>query len=80
MQEEDPTAIEPEDDTPKPPIKDMPPEEGVEPPTDQQEQEAEAEFDPVGEDEARDEEEKQPRHDDLPEGALREDYDDESVE
>jgi hypothetical protein len=77
MQEEDPTAIEPEDDTPKPPIKDMPPEEGVEPPTDQQEQEAEAEFDPVGEDEARDndtfdnEEEKQPRHDDLPEGARR---------
>jgi hypothetical protein len=82
--EDDPTATEP-DEAPKPEIPGLPPEEGEEPPTEQQELEAEAEFEPVGADEAHDNdtfddgEERGSRHDDLPDGARREDYDDENV-
>jgi hypothetical protein len=63
----------------KPPIEDMPPEEGIEPPSDAEEEKAtlnEGE-DPSAPEEDDRNESMGPRHADLPEGADRSDYEDE---
>jgi hypothetical protein len=70
----------------KPAIEDMPSEEGIAPPTDQEEHEALADDEPMDPSEADADdtvdnaEQEQPRHSDLPEGATADDYNDDAVE
>jgi hypothetical protein len=87
MTEYDPTAIDPDEphedvELPDKPTLDLPPEDGVEPPTDHDENEAAGETtflspdDAAADDTVDDLEPEEPRHDDLPEGTRAEDYDD----
>jgi hypothetical protein len=91
MTENDPTAIDPDEpredvEQPAKPTLDLPPEDGVDPPSDDDEQDIDegTTFMPADEaaadDTVDDLEPEEPRHDDLPEGAHAEDYDDEADE
>jgi hypothetical protein len=86
MTEYDPTAIDPDEphedvELPAKPVLDLPPEDGVEPPTDHDENQAAGETtflspdDAAADDTVDDAEPEEPRHDDLPEGSRAEDYD-----